>query len=331
MTRPEVSVLDTRTVEDKGLDGRGNSTHSLRRRLHQNCNPNDFQPKLKYGPLFCGFPDQNLYNMAARAYLDALRLAHAGVQIAQRCGGDPIFNRYFNYHSEDEIVRKVVLDVLVALLGPSGAGADEFLDPGFEHEIWYEVPPTDEYQSPQGQSCDKPRVYGYVIPNPDDIRDVYTVMCPVAFNNPGFHRSLNSYGCNDLQETADLYMICPGSLLLHELMHWNRLTLETYGGIDIRDWNWQGDSTVDPPNGCCPLNAFTLQELDEGPGYNADSYVWFALESYWSLKCSHTFRDPQLMNTFEPSDLPDFNPTAFPPSPPGRLAPPANPPSPPGR
>ena len=275
--------------------------------------------------------------MAARAYIDALRLMHAGVQIAQRCDGggggrDPIFNRYFNDHDEDEsygkTVRQSVVDVLVALLGTSGAGADKFRDPGFEHEIWYKVTPPDGVPPSQRQTCDRPRLYGFVVPNPDDIRDVYTVMCPLAFNDPDFHRSLDSYGCNDLENTADTYMICPGSLMLHELMHWNCLTTEAVTGLDIVDWNWQRIAGVKPPDGYGPSNAYALQIKNLEPWFNADSYVWFALESYWSLRCSHTFLDPGQVDTFEAPDLPDYVPV-YPPTAPGRLPPPAVP-EPPG-
>lgn len=79
-------------------------------------------------------------------------------------------------------------------------------------------------------------------------------------------------------------MLCPGSMLLHEFMHWKRLTMAS-AGIEISDWNRLKDPKANPPNGYGPDNAEALQRLAVlgkiEPILNADSYASFALEAHW--------------------------------------------------
>ena len=55
-------------------------------RRDPHCNPSSLNPDLPHGPFLCGFPNQNLYNAAARGVLDALQLALAALRVVNRCG-----------------------------------------------------------------------------------------------------------------------------------------------------------------------------------------------------------------------------------------------------
>ena len=52
----------------------------------------------------------------------------------------------------------------------------------------------------------------------------------------------------------------------------------------------------DPPHGYGARNCMRLRELSKSPTMNADSYMWFALESYWIQECEgrERFDDPPL-------------------------------------
>ncbi len=253
--------------------------------------------------------------MVNRAYLDALTLAHAAVTVLQRCDQSPSLTRYFDVDTPG--VREQMIKIVLALLGRLGGGADEFRDPGFEYEVWYQEPPEGRQRF---KTCDSPGGYGYTIWDESDSRKVYTVMCPLAFHL--YQASLGSLTCNDLRDKAGKYMMCPGSMLLHELMHWKRLTM-AHAGIEIDDWNRLKDSDVNPPDGYGPRNAETLQRLGKDPVLNADSYTWFALEAYWSEKCGRIFGDQVEVDdhVIGPDDIfgpdgPDNGGVSYPPSPP---------------
>ena len=89
--------------------------------------------------------------------------------------------------------------------------------------------------------------------------------------------------------------------VLHEYLHWDRLTTggmaNTGGPPLIQDWNDPPVSGADPVNGYGPYNSMRINQLYAEPGpaangrdrpnpyYNAENYVWFALEEYFKWKC----------------------------------------------
>ena len=76
-----------------------NSSAELVRRLDPHCNPGNLDPLLPHGPYLCGFPNQNIYNIAARGVLDALELALAALRVLGRCGDEgeeASLTRYFD-------------------------------------------------------------------------------------------------------------------------------------------------------------------------------------------------------------------------------------------
>ena len=79
------------------VDDSGSS--QLVRRLDQYCNPGRLGPLLPAGPYLCGFPDQNTYNLASRAVLEAFHLARTALRVLAKCDEDPALTRYFDIGS----------------------------------------------------------------------------------------------------------------------------------------------------------------------------------------------------------------------------------------
>ena len=61
----------------------------------------------------------------------------------------------------------------------------------------------------------------------------------------------NAVRCEDLADVASDKMMTPGSVILHELLHWMRFT-SNYMARRIGDWNELGDPGIDPPTGYGP-------------------------------------------------------------------------------
>ena len=261
-----------------------NATSDLVRRLDPDCNPSNYGPLLQYGPRFCGFPDQNKYNMGTRAFIDSLRLMHAARRVLEKCDESPILKRYFDIDTPG--VREKVRAVFMALLGDSGFGAAEFQDPGFEYEIWWRYGSESKQKMGRNSCQDRFKTYGYTLTSGWDPRSLITVLCPVTFY--AYTPALEFLSCDQLDNFVSLKMMVPGSMLLHELMHWARLTL-AHAELTVVDWNAAKDPNVNPPSGYGPYHAELLQKQKKDPVINADSYVWFALEAYWSEKCGRTF------------------------------------------
>lgn len=120
--------------------------------------PRIFSQNTWDGPEFCGFPDQNKYNMENVAYLDAMTLARAALRVLRRCDRNPSLVRYFDIDTPG--VREKVTKVLEALVGPDRVGAEEFQDPGLEYEVWYQEVPDDK-RGPWKVNCDDPTRFGY--------------------------------------------------------------------------------------------------------------------------------------------------------------------------
>lgn len=232
-TRSAISDTNRSSVDATRLD----------RRVDQYCNPSGWTPLLPFGPYLCGFPDQNTYNQAARAVVDALRLAHAALQVLAQCDEDPSLTRYFDIGAPG--VRDTVYKVLSGLVGPSGLGAPEMLDPGWELEVWWRRGSVKNREH-EALSCSTPGQGGFTIRDSIDPRWAYVVLCPDMFLR--YQPSLDDIGCNQLEDVANTKLATPGSILLHEYMHWSRLTL-AHAEIIVNDWNSEKDPDADPPNG----------------------------------------------------------------------------------
>lgn len=125
----------------------------------------------------------------------------------------------------------------------------------------------------------------------------------------------NGYGCDQLGERESDFLACPGSLLLHELIHWegplSRIPdFDTF--INIAPGNTQRriEDLVAPKQtqerfSNRPLdrywqfNSRRLKELSMfSPTYppyvilnNVDSCVSYAISKYWSWRCGRRFRE----------------------------------------
>lgn len=110
----------------------------------------------------------------------------------------------------------------------------------------------------------------------------YCVLCPLLFQwSPG--RLADVGGCNALDPYTSLKMDAAGSTILHEWLHWTRL-FKPIVGLAIIDFyppiGWS------PPNGYGVYNSWLLnRNYPSRTLFNADSYMWFAMESYWRQMC----------------------------------------------
>ncbi|EXJ59978.1 hypothetical protein A1O7_04126 [Cladophialophora yegresii CBS 114405] len=103
------------------------------------------------------------------------------------------------------------------------------------------------------------------------------------------------FSCDGLLDRDSSYMLSPGSVILHELMHWPYLLQ------DIPDYARLAQPTTgdyskildfagpNPSDGYGPFNSAKIRDLTANPVTgssqairNADSYVWYAMDKYWS-------------------------------------------------
>lgn len=124
------------------------------------------------------------------------------------------------------------------------------LDPeGYDLEIWYNQGSPDNIIFEHPSSCTDGTLGGYMNSFATDERRAWIVLCERTFQE--WRPNLDEVRCEDLDDVASLKMMTPGSVILHELMHWRRLTRNSVAR-DIEDWNWQGDPHADPPSGYGP-------------------------------------------------------------------------------
>jgi hypothetical protein len=149
-------------------------------------------------------------------------------------------------------------------------------------------------------------VWGFVCPNPRDIAmTIYLdttnptiILCPTAMLHgiigqgsvlpklPDFPLPVT---CNTLGDTTSWRMNTLGSTILHEWTHIVPLV-----GQALASTHRPIDSTVDTLNGNSVYGCVQTQAIadNEEAFYIADSYVWFAMEAFWSKKCGKTFGKP---------------------------------------
>lgn len=214
------------------------------------------------------------------------------------CRRTASFYRYFSEeHARD------VFNVFSYVLGRRGYGPDEVTQPdwplsilyGSQRSVWDRV----------GNCVAKP---GFVCWFSNWGRypsgAPYMVLCPQLFTR--YPRPLLGWDCDHVPEAANGAIITIGTMMLHEITHWNALTLKAAPQIPLRvaDYGYAlGGVRVPndgmPPDGYGPYNAMMLNRnrgrgrgTDKQPYQIADSFMWFALESYWSDTCKREFKDP---------------------------------------
>ncbi|OAL37540.1 hypothetical protein AYO20_03047 [Fonsecaea nubica] len=109
------------------------------------------------------------------------------------------------------------------------------------------------------------------------------------------------YGCDNLLDHDNDYMISLSGIMLHELFHWTYLfedipQFDHFIALDeelirVID-DWKGPF---PPDGYGPFHAMLVNTLPMQPlvafpsTNNADNYVYYALSKWWSFKCQRAF------------------------------------------
>lgn len=120
---------------------------------------------------------------------------------------------------------------------------------GYDLEIWYNQGSPDNTIFEHPFACADSTLSGYMNAFTTDERRAWIVICDRTFHS--WRPNLDAVRCEDLDDVASLKMMTPGSVNLHELMHWRRLTRMVMPH-DIGDWNVAEDPNADPPNGYGP-------------------------------------------------------------------------------
>jgi hypothetical protein len=212
-------------------------------------------------PYLCGFPSRNLYNAAATAYIDVLRLADAALGALSQCKGpddkespygEVLQRRYFDIDTPG--VREKVVKVFKAIKGPSPffTGPAEKDEPGFELELWYEsVPPWAAGNLPP-ECTEEPDTAAYTQYDETEPRKAFIGLCPILFAG-GRPEKLNSIKCSELSDTPSKQTAFPpGCTLVHEFTHWGYMMF-AQAGFQAIDWNTDPfDKNVEPTSGYGP-------------------------------------------------------------------------------
>lgn len=200
------------------------------------CNPEGLGPFPIHGPLLCGFHSQSNYNVGYQSVLDAFELARTALDVLTSEKDHPSIRRYFDVQNPGVAHR--VINVLRGLVGPDGRGSPMLLDRGFEFEVWRERGSALYARWEAIPNFCTLGIGARTHPNacsrrgPSDLRKVWVDICPDTLERqPG----LNDIPCGSLADQSNDVMYCPGSVLLHEFVHWSRMTREV-AGIDIYDW-----------------------------------------------------------------------------------------------
>ncbi|KAJ5895033.1 hypothetical protein N7495_006724 [Penicillium taxi] len=109
------------------------------------------------------------------------------------------------------------------------------------------------------------------------------VLFPYAFEKGGIDKGYTGVAavtCQTIGNQLSESMETTGSVILHEFMHWHYLT--------VPPLSTEAD---DLDNGYGPYNVRYTVPRDQAIK-NADSFTWFAIETFWTKHCSHEFEDP---------------------------------------
>jgi hypothetical protein len=251
---------------------------------------------------------------ADKAFKHALLLA--GMALRADYDGAS-YLRYF--HPDQEIEVKTIF---VRFFDPPDAGTEE--------AAWAGSSRFSEAQSfyddlPGYTECDEDAdLSGYLVQDRPEL--VGRTGCIMTFCPNGFTGlpDLDAVSCASLDTTTSYAMDNLAATVLHEYLHWDRLTtggIANMGGPPlIQDWNDPPVLGADPTSGYGPYNSMRINQLYAQPGraangpdrpnpyYNAENYVWFALEEYFKWKCpEHAggFGDPLPISAPPNEPLPD--------------------------
>ena len=247
-------------------------------------------------PLFAQFPNNNRENQAKVGWGEIFLLVREALRAV--CERSSSFYRYF---SEEDA--SYVSNVLTYIQGPNGRGPTEITQVDRPLRILYGDQPS------AGASFDicltQSNFLAWFLNWSDDmVGGPVMLLCPPAFIT--LRKRLLEWTCEELPDAVTSGMATLSSLMLHEVTHWNILTLRSAPAFDLRvnDYGFGlNGQTIPtdgmPPNGYGPYNAMMLNRNrarglaeDKQPTRNADSWMYFALESYWSRVCSRQFNDP---------------------------------------
>jgi hypothetical protein len=242
-------------------------------------------------PTFVQFPDQVRLDKARVAYGEIMLLARAALM--GLCQRNRAFERYFQ-ESEADNVRKVFAYIL-----GNGWGPREVANPAWPlHVIYANAPPPGMAYNPCQNSI-WTNLNAVTWNWRTDQKGIAILLCPRLFVE--YPRTLLDWDCDHIPAYAIESIATRGSILLHEFVHLNVLTFPA-AGIRVLDYGldfWGKKIPKDglPVDGYGPYNAWVLNnnanKADKQPSLNADSYMWFALESYWSQQCNGDFTDPR--------------------------------------
>ena len=94
------------------------------------------------------------------------------------------------------------------------------------------------------------------------------VLCPQVFVQ--YPRPLHEWDCDHIPEAATPEIVTLGSVMLHEIMHWNAITLKAVPQIPLRVGDYgvavggvQLPNDGVPPDGYGPYNAMMLNRNRE--------------------------------------------------------------------
>ncbi|KAJ5885169.1 hypothetical protein N7495_009679 [Penicillium taxi] len=110
------------------------------------------------------------------------------------------------------------------------------------------------------------------------------VIFPEAFKKGGIDKpysGVSAVTCNSIGAAVSENMETLASVILHEYMHYKALVVPP-----LRS------SPMDLENGYGPYNTRFVLPKNQAI-HNADSFAWYALELYWTMKCGRYFQDPE--------------------------------------
>jgi hypothetical protein len=183
----------------------------------------------------CNFANQSAYTKAYFDLQDTYTLARSAYRLMDTEPNHTSIARYFNIHVPGLYDR--VKRVLRGVTGTSGIGNDLLTTPGFEFEIWQgrssheyssslDPPPcssTDDRSHMSPRDCDRL--------DPKDLRKAWVVACPKLWER----KLLDEIPCKSLSHDAPLDFVTAGSVMLHDFMHWTRMT-QNEANVSIGDY-----------------------------------------------------------------------------------------------
>ena len=246
-------------------------------------------------PIFAQFLSNERENQAKVAWAEIFLLAQAArLAVCQRT---PSFYRYFP--EEDA---GYVDSLFKYILGANGKGPIEVANKDWPLRVLYGSQPSSGMNRDDCVTDNSAAIfYNWVT----DRQGPLMLICPGAFIHHA--RGLLAFRCNEIaQVITPEIALSLGTVILHELSHWNVLSLKAMPALNLRiidyGYGFYGERIANdgnPTDGYGAYNAMQLNrnrnpdvQSNKQPTKNADSWMFFALEAYWSRKCGIQFQDP---------------------------------------